>query len=181
MPHKGPQTAQPQPFDIVYIRHLLSRKDFNSSAFSLLDDAMRRSRVLEESRKLYGQALEQCGSETADELENGFDTVYREMRYHVSLATALARAGVARRMADGESSGYCFQAMESAIDTLSAAMKEETDKKRLEKLTKLKEMLFGVWERAQRTRDLGLIQEFDLVGTFEEVILQTRKCSKDTE
>lgn len=167
-PPKGSESAHQQSFDSAYLRQVLAKKSFNDTAYGLLDDAMRRTRVLEETKKLYSQAIEQCKPDNTDKLRKDFGEACLELKYSISLTTALARAGVARNMAGSESSGYCFQAMESAIDTLSAAAREETDKKRLESLTKLRTEMFSVWEQAQRTRDLRLIRDFDLLRAFDE-------------
>lgn len=176
-PTKSSEHAQPQPFNTVYLRQVLSKNNFSDSAYPLLNDAMRRQRLLDESKKLYLQALKQCKPDNSDRLTTGFNEAYLELKYYVSLATSLARAGIAHKMADNQSSGYCFQAMEAAIDVLAAAQKVETDSKRLESLEKLRAKLFAVWEKAQRTRDLSLIRDFDLLRAFDEsVSLNTKQA-----
>ncbi len=100
-----------------------------------------------------------------------FDPLFYLLRSRIKLATGLARAGISIDMTGPDTSNYCFEAMESAIDALrdaaDDAAKVPGGAKRSEAIRKLRSTLFGVWERAQSSKDTQPIGEIDLAKAFD--------------
>ena len=101
-----------------------------------------------------------------------FDDSYYYLASRIKLATGLARAAISRQMTGRQTSNYCYQAMESAIDALrdaaDDAQKVPGGLKRSESIRKLRSALFDAWERAQLSKDTSLIGEIELAKAFDE-------------
>lgn len=158
-------------FDDRYLRELIGRQDQGAVAYSLLDMAVRKQKALDECKALHARAVSGAAG-AAPESTKRFDDSYYLLRSRIKLATGLARASIARQMTDPSSSGYCFQAMEAAIDALrdsaDDAQKVPGGLKRAETIRKLRSTLFEAWEQAQRSKDTDLIGEVDLPLAMDE-------------
>lgn len=158
-------------FDEKYFRELLGRADRDPMAYGLLDTAMRKQKSLDECRTLYAKAVKDAGR-SAPASAKRFDDPYYYLRSRIKLAIGLARAAISRQMTAQTTSGYCFQAMESAVDALRDAADDAQrvpgGAKSSESIRKLRSALFDVWERAQVSKDTGLIGAIDLSKIFDE-------------
>jgi hypothetical protein len=158
-------------FDEAYLRELLTSPDRDAAIYSLLDTAVRRQKQLEDCRTEYLRAVTLARS-TSPDTTSAFDPPYYLLRSRIKLATGLARAAISAQMTGQDTSNYCFEAMESAIDALrdaaADAAKVPGGAKRAESISKLRSILFDVWERAQRAKDTNLIGEIDLARAFDQ-------------
>lgn len=158
-------------FDEKYLRELLGRADQEQISYNLLDTALAKVKSLDECKALYADATKTAGS-AAPESAMRFDDSYYLLRSRIKLAAGLARSAIARQMTGPETSSYCFQAMESGIDTLrdaaDDAQKVPGGAKRAECVRKLRSILFDAWERAQRSKDTNPISEIDLTRSFDD-------------
>jgi len=158
-------------FDETYFRELLGRADQGPMAYGLLDAAMRKQKSLDECRTLYAKAVKDAGRSAPGSAKR-FDDSYYYLASRIKLATGLARAAISRQMTGRQTSNYCYQAMESAIDALrdaaDDAQKVPGGLKRSESIRKLRSALFDAWERAQLSKDTSLIGEIELAKAFDE-------------
>lgn len=167
------KSARNKSFDEAYLREILGREGF---AYDLLDVAMTKMKRIDECRGLYAKAVSAAGSR-APAGAKGFDDSYYLLKSRIRLAIGLARAEVSREMvgrdalARDDTSGYCFQAMESAIDALRDAAidaeKAPGGAARAERIRKFRTSLFDVWEAAQRTKDTNLVFGIDLLKVWD--------------
>lgn len=169
-------------FDDSYVYSVLAQPDFLNQTYVLLDTAMRRDRLINECKELYEKAITESKPANSDALLSGMNTAYYYLHSTAKLAAGVARAGVSQRMASSHSSSYCFQAMELAIDALrdSANDAEQVPdgKQRAEFIRKFRAHLFSVWDSAQRTKDMELINRIDLLSVFSEAFPQAKNCTK---
>jgi hypothetical protein len=157
-------------FDEYYFRELLQQADQGPMAYSLLDAAFRKQKSLDECRSLYAKTVKQAGR-SAPASAIRFDDSYYYLRSQIKLATGLSRAAISREMTSSETSNYCFQAMESAIDALRDAADDAGrvpgGAKRSDCIRKLRSELFDRWERAQLSKNTALIGGINLQSIFD--------------
>jgi hypothetical protein len=166
------RSPRPSTLDDSFVRDFVNRADFATASYALLDAAMARLEGLEKSRGFYEKAARAAGSsETTRAKLDGFLQSYHFLKSTLRLAAAVARAGVSVRMAGSGNSSYCFQAMESAIDTLRDAAADASlvagSGARAAAIRQFRADLLQAWESAQRTRDLHIIQTVDLPELFD--------------
>jgi len=154
-------------FDEHYFHELL---DGDDASYGLLDSAVRRLKSLEDCKAEYAKAIKLAGK-SAPAAAAPFDPPYYLLRSRIRIGLGLARASVAIQMTGPDTSNYCFEAMESAIDALrdsaDDAAKVPGGARRADSIRKLRTILFDVWESAQRSKDTRLIGEIDLVRAFD--------------
>ena len=165
-------------FDEAYLREVLDHKDF---AYDLLDASITKLQRIEECRSLYEKAVSAAGS-CAPAAAAGFDPPFYSLKSRIRLAIGLSRAVISREMAAPESSGYCFEAMESAIDALRDAA-ADADKSlggsaRAQRIRDFRAALFSTWEAAQRAKDTKFIAGIDLAKAWDDSGLAKRANTK---
>lgn len=155
-------------FDEIYLREILTRDGF---AYDLLDVGMAKLKRIDECKDLYAKAVSAAGT-SAPASAKTFDDAYYLLKGRIRLAIGISRAEISREMMGGDESGYCFQAMEAAIDALrdSAldAEKAPDGAARAERIRKFRTSLFDVWEAAQRTKETKLIGHIDLIKMWDD-------------
>lgn len=162
------KSSKNKTFDEAYLREVLGREDY---AYDLLDAAMTKLKRVDESRNLYTKALSAAGSR-APATAKSFDTPYYLLKSRIRLAIGLSRAEISREMMGEDQSGYCFQAMESAIDALRDAAidaeKGPDGAARDEQIRKFRTSLFETWEAAQRSKNTELIGAINLNKMWDD-------------
>ena len=155
-------------FDEAYLREILGREGF---AYDLLDVAMTKLKRIEECKALYAKAVSAAGSR-APASAKGFDDSSYLLKSRIRLAIGLARAEISREMMGDDESGYCFQAMEAAVDALrDAALDAEKatgDSVRAERIRRFRTSLFDVWEAAEKSKDTDVIGGIDLPKAWDD-------------
>lgn len=152
------------PFDLSYVMLLLERGEFGDKAFDILDEAMKRERVLENGWKSIQNVTGKPDAAESD---------YNFLKCRLRLIVAVARAGVAQRMADPAMRAYSSQAMESAIDALRDSANYGEKAKDCSpglgapnpspaKISALRTKLLEIWDASQKRADATPIREMDL-------------------
>lgn len=162
------KSSKNKSFDETYMREILGREGF---AYDLLDVAMTKLKRIDECRSSYAKAVSAAGSKAPAIATKGFDESYYLLKSRIRLAIGLARAEVSREMMGDDESGYCFQAMESAVDALRDAAidaeKAPGGAARAERIRKFRTTLFDTWEAAERSKDTNVIGGIDLPKAWD--------------
>lgn len=162
------KSSENKSLDEAYLREVLAREEF---AYELLDVAMRKLKLLDECKKLYGKAVAEAGGR-APACAKRFDGPYYLLKSRIRLAIGVARAQIATEMTSPNTSNYCFQAMESAIDALRDAAldaeKAPDGMVRAKRIREFRSRLFEVWEAAQRAKDASVIGDIDLIKMWDD-------------
>lgn len=154
-------------FDEGYLREVLCRED---SACDLLDVGMAKLKAVEECRAAYRKAVALAGKRAPANARE-FDGSYYLLKSRIRLAIGIARAQIARQMTSKDKTGYCFHAMEAAIDALrdaaSDAARVPEGAARTEKIRKFRAALFSAWEAAENSKDTSVIHNLDLRSAWD--------------
>lgn len=158
----------------------------SQSPFEVLNAALERFKLLEQSRVLYSQALMQARPSAASRAALAeYEDAFFSTRSSLRLAAGAARAQISVSMADTSTWSYCMQSLEAAIDSLrdAAADARRSSHPSLpaDKVEQLRGYLFRAWEQAQKDRDPQVIKDLDLAVLLDSIHPQTSTISEQVD